>query len=330
MLGECSRPALVALASLVAACASPPAAGRASSTAATTTATAALTATSRAPEPAQPAPPGRPGIDVSVDVRGPLRAQFDPSLGGAAKPSLAVVVTNRSTGPVDVSGLRVHLDAVREGVEFRCAKEVGPQIGDREPSVLAPGESFVFDRDLDCALPLVGAYAVRVAVSFGAGAFREPQDVRAFTLTVTALPKVEPREIAGVPGLWASMGSSNKIAGGVGRGSGHTLLTLVNSSRKPIEVPRMRIAMRVYRLGNPIPCEDKPIVLHTPAVLAPGDSYNEPVEISCLGLSIAGTYDLVAKLIVPRGSEGDSEISLGKLRVAVVTDPTLLIPPLMP
>jgi hypothetical protein len=269
-------------------------------------------------------------VDVTVEVRAPLRARFEPSLGGAAKPSLGVVVTNRTAHVVDVSDLRVHLEAAREGVEFRCAQEVGPQLGDREPSSLAPGESYVFDRDLDCALPLVGAYAVRVAVSFGEGPFRTPREIRAFTLTVTALPKVEPHEIEGLPGLWASMGSSNKLAGGVGRGSGRTLLTVVNSTRKPIEVPRMRLAMRVYKLGNPIPCEDKPLVLGTPAVLGPGDTYNEPVEVSCLGLSVAGTYDVVARLVVPRGSEGDLEIPLGKLRVDVVTDPTILIPPLQP
>jgi hypothetical protein len=316
-------PAL-ALACLVASCAAPPPAGRTSATAAVTPRPGvAASASEVRPRPAR-------DVDVAVEVRAPLRARYEPSLGGAAKPSLAVVVTNHSKQAVDVTDLRVHLEAAREGVEFHCAKDVGAQMGDREPSSIAPGESYVFDRDLDCALPLVGAYAVRVAVSFGEGPFRAPREVRAFTLTVTALPKVEPHEIEGLPGLWASMGSSNQIAGGVGRGSGRTLLTLVNSSKKPIEVPRMRLAMRVYRLGNPIPCEDKPLVLGAPAVLGPGETYNEPIEVSCLGLSVAGTYDVAAKLVVPRGSEGDREIALGKLRVDVVTDPTILIPPLQP
>ena len=276
---------------------------------------------------ASAAPPSARSLDVVVEVRAPLRARFEPSLGAASKPSLGILVTNRTASPVSVSGLRVHLEAAREGVEFRCAKEVGPQLGDREPSSLAPGQSYLFDRDLDCALPLVGAYSVRVAVSFGDGAFRTPRDARVFTLTVTALPKVEPHEIEGLPGLWASMGSSTKIAGGAGRGGGRTLLTLVNSTRKPIEVPRMRLAMRVFRLGNPIPCEDQPLGLGAPAVLGPGDTYNEPIEVSCLGLSVPGSYEVVARLIVPRGSEGDLEIAIGRLRVDVVTDPMLLTPP---
>jgi hypothetical protein len=313
------RPSVLALALLVASCAPATPAGR-------TSATAAVTPRSTAA--ALASPPAAKDVDVVVEVRAPLRARFDPSVGAAMKPSLRIVVTNRSVIPVDVSALRVHLEAAREGVEFRCAKEVGPQLGDREPSSLAPRESFVFDRDLDCALPLVGAYAVRVAVSFGDGPFRALRDVRSFTLTVTALPKVEPHEIEGLPGLWASIGSSNKLAGGAGRGNGRTLLTLVNSTRKPIEVPRMRVALRVYRLGNPIPCEGAPVVLAVPAVLGPGDTYSEPMEVSCLGLSVAGTYDVVARLVVPRGTEGDVEIALGHLRVDVVTDPTLLIPPL--
>ncbi len=317
-----SRCSALAVAFLVASCAPAQPASR-------TSATAAVAVAPRSGAPELGAPASGPKVDVVVEVKAPARARFDPSVGGATKPSLGIVVHNRSAVQVDVSALRVHLEAAREGVDFRCAKEVGPQIGDREPSVLAPGESYVFDRDLDCALPLVGAYSVRVAVSFGNGPFATPREVRAFTLTVTPVPKIEPREIAGLPGLWASMGSTNKLQGGVGQASGRTLLTLVNASRKPIEVPRMRLAMRVYRLGNPIPCVDKPLEVAAPAVLGPGDTYSEPVEVSCLGLAVAGTYDLAAKLVVPRGSEGDLEIALGRLRVDVITDPTIFIPPIV-
>ena len=207
-------------------------------------------------------------------------------------------------------------------------KEVGAPLGEREPSTISPGASFTFERALDCALPLVGAYSVRVAVSFGKGAFRTPRDVQAFILTVTALPNVEPREIEGLPGLWAAMGLNSKLAGGAGRENGRTLLTIVNGTRKPIELPRMRLALRVYKVGNPIPCVDEPRDLKLPAVLGPGDAYNELVEVSCLGLAVPGTYDVAARLIVPRGSEGDREIALGRLRIDVLNDPTLFIPPI--
>jgi hypothetical protein len=313
--------ASVCCAFLVASCASAPPASRTSSTAAV--------APTSSPAPASP-PKAARDFDVAVEVRAPMHARYDPNIGGAAKPTLGVVVTNRSAQPLDVSDLRVHLEAAREGVAFRCAKELGAQMGDREPSVLAPGQSYMFDRNLDCALPLVGAYSIRVAVSFGSGPARIPREVSAFNLTVTALPNIEPREIEGLPGLWASMGASNKLAGGVDRGYGHTLLTIVNSSRKPIEVPRMHLALRVYRVGNPIPCEDQPLVIGTPPVLGPGETYTEPIVVSCVGLAKAGAYDIAARLVVPRGTEGDREIALGKVRVVVVLDPTIIVPPVYP
>jgi hypothetical protein len=306
--------AITTLGILVASCAATAQSGRASSTAAVST---------RATVAPAPAPPAPRDAEVAVEVRAPVRARYDASVLGAEKPWLGVVVTNRSARPIDVSDLRVYLEAAREGIAFRCARVVGAKPGDREPTALAPGETFVFDRALDCALPLVGAYAVHVGVSFGNGEWSRPHEVRAFNLAVTALPSIAPREIEGRPGLWAAMGSSSKLLGGARGGHGRTVLAVVNATRAPIEPPHMRLALRVYKQGNPIPCEDEPLTLALPEVLGPGETYYEPIEISCLGLSVAGTYDVAARLIVPRGTEGDREISIGRLRVDVVTDPSL-------
>lgn len=302
------------LAACFVACAAASPAGRASATAAVTPAANGATSEAVARE-----------ATVAVHVRAPLRARHDRSL--AAKPSLEVVVTNRSAQVLDVSELELQLETSREGVALRCASEVRPPLDNTEPTTLAPGATFVFDRPLDCALPLVGAYSLRVAVSFGAGAFRTSRHVRAFNLTVTALPNVGPSEVVGMPGLWAAMGSTSTLPGGTGQEHGRTLLTLVNSTDRPIELPRMQLSLRVYRLGNPIACEDAPLVLKTPAVLAPSDAYSEPIEISCVGLADPGTYDIAARLVVPRGSEGDLEVALGRFRVEVVGDPALRIAP---
>jgi hypothetical protein len=300
----------------VASCARASPAGRASATAGA--------AASSVAEPAT-APSHARDVDVEVQVRGPLRVRYDPNIAGAVTPSLAVVVTNRSSQSLDVSDLLAHLEAVRDGVAFRCANEIGAPLGVREPSTLAPGASHTFDRALDCALPLVGTYSVRIAVSFGNGRFRIARDVHAFSLTVTAPPNAGPREVRAQPGLWAAMGASRQLVGGAKSGHGHTVVTLVNSSPKPIEVPRMRLAFRVYRVGNPIPCEDQPISLGSPAALGPGDAYSEPADLSCLGLAVPGSYDVAARLIVPGGSEGDREVALGRLRIDVVADPNFVI-----
>lgn len=300
----------LALAALEGACASRNEAGRASPTAAFA--------------PARQVAPDAPSrTDVTVEVRAPQRARYDASVLAATKPTLGIVVTNRSTVPLDVSDLRVYLEAVREGTSFRCGREVAAGPGEREPSVLAPGASWVFDRMLDCALPLVGAYAVRVSVAFGRGAFRVAREARAFTLTVAALPNVAPRELDGVPGLWASLGSSTTLIGSTGGGHGRILLGLVNASPGPIEPPPMQLVLRVFKVGTSIPCEDAPLSLGTPPVLGSGQTYYEPLEVSCLGLSVPGTYDVVAQLVIPGGAEGDREIPIGRLRVEVVTDPSL-------
>ncbi|CAN5897636.1 hypothetical protein BH11MYX4_BH11MYX4_24120 [soil metagenome] len=304
--------ALLCLAAL--ACTPAPQAGRAQPTAATAT-----TRASAAPADASPA------VGVAVEMRGPLHARYDPTTAATTKPSLSVIVTNGSAQPVDVSDLHVHLEAVRETIAFRCAAQVGAPPGVREPSTLPPGQSFVFDRALDCALPLVGAYQVRVGVSFGKGPDRAPRIVRALGLTVTALPNVAPRKVEGSPGLWAALGASPLIPGGAGHG--RTLLTIVNATDQAVELPPMRLVLRVYRAGNPAACEDEPQTLALPAALGGGASYHEPVEVSCLGLAQPGSYEVVARLIVSGGTAGDREIGLGRLHIDVVTDPSLIIAP---
>lgn len=290
--------------------------GRASSTAAVAT----------APRAAAPPTTEAREADVAIEVRAPLHARYDSAVLAAAKPTLGIVVTNRTDHPIDVSDLRVHLSAARNGIDFHCNRVVGPALGEREASTLGPRSTTVFDRTLDCALPLVGSYAVRVGVSFGEGEWKTPHEVRAFGLTVTALPAVTPREISGQPGLWASMGSSTTLLGSPNGGHGRTLIAIVNATRAPVEPPRMHLALRVFKTGSSIPCEDQPVALAVPDVLGPGQTYYEPVEVSCLGLSVPGTYEVVARLIIRRGTEGDREIPIGRLRVEVVTDPSIPYP----
>jgi len=123
---------------------------------------------------------------VAIELRAPQRARWLSSSLSPATPPLDIVVTNRSSSPIDVSDLRVHLDAVREGVSFRCANEVGPAPGAREPATLESGESFVFERAIDCLLPLTGRYDVRASVSFGALPSRVAYPLRALALDVQA------------------------------------------------------------------------------------------------------------------------------------------------
>ena len=201
---------------------------------------------------ARPKAPSASDVTVRVDLRAPLHARFDPAVLAAAKSWLAIQVFNHGTTELDVSDFRAHLEATREGISFGCKKEIGPASGEREPSTLAPGASFVFERALDCALPLAGKYAVSVAVSFGRGAYRTPKSVRATTLTVTAPADIAPKAVEGYPGLYAAIGASARLDGGKDHGVGRMMLSLVSARKEPTHLPPLRLSLRVYRVGQSI------------------------------------------------------------------------------
>jgi hypothetical protein len=267
----------------------------------------------------------REAAEVAIDLRSPTHVRWVPATLAPSKPTLGIVVTNRGSAPLDVSNLRVRLQAIREEVSFRCAEEVGAAPGAREPEALAVGATFVFERTLDCGLPLVGSYAIHVGVSFGHGSWAAARDVHSFSLRVFATPEIEPRSVEPIPGLWGALGATSVMEGGQPGRSGRLVVALVNGGRTPLELPRFRLVLRVYRVGSPIPCEDAPIDLHAPAVLAGGESYHEPIVVSCLGLGVAGRYEVAGRLEIG-GPDDGWQVELGRLRVEIANEP-LLAPP---
>jgi hypothetical protein len=149
--------------------------------------------------------------------------------------------------------------------------------------------------------------------------------VRSFTLGVTAPRNAEPRPIAAVPGLWAALGASGVLFSDSGQGHGRVALALVNASPGPIELPALRLGLRVYRGGGTIACEEAPQVVAAPAALGAGAVHREPIEVSCLGLDVPGDYEVAARLIAPGG-----EAPIGRLGVRVASDPSLVVTPLRP
>lgn len=258
---------------------------------------------------------------VTAEVTRPTRVRYDPTLLAASRPAVRITVGNRGTSSIDVSNLRVRLDATRDGVPFQCADEVGPPARSRETQTLSAGTSAVFERTLDCALPLVGTYSVRVVVAFGrASPWTDGVTVRTLEVKVAASTNSAPQAVEGVPGLWAAVGAGGVVSATSNDAAGKLVVALVNGGLTTIDLPRLRLALRVYRAGSPIPCEDEPIRLSAPRSLAPGRTHVEVLAVSCLGLGKAGHYDIAARLLVPAsGSEG--EIALGRLHVEVSSDP---------
>jgi hypothetical protein len=254
---------------------------------------------------------------VEVSLAGPTRVLYSPATMRAPRPVIRVAVTNPTAQPLDVSDLRVRLDVTRGSQRVRCEDaRTNDASSRREPQALAPGASAVFVRSVDCPLALAGTYVVQVVVAFGrAEPFATGVVTKELALTVVAPPDAQPRAVASVPGLHAAIGSGGLVpsTNGVGR----IVVALVNAKSERIALPPMHVGLRVRRVGTDIPCEDEPTLLALPSHLEGSGVLTRPVDVSCLGLGVTGTYDVEARLLV-----GDEVFSIGSLRVEVSTDPS--------
>jgi hypothetical protein len=266
-------------------------------------------------------PPAADAIEVSAELRGKARVRYLPELLATPRPVVRIVIQNRGTAALDVSNLRVRLALTRDGVSFPCTEAVETE---RSPHEIVPGAKESFDRRVDCAMPLVGAYAVDISVAFGrAGRWSSGQVVRTVALQVDSPKDSEPRELAGLPGAWGAIGTSRSVGTSSAEAPDKLGVSVVNASPKSLDVPPMRLALRVYKSGSPIPCEDEPAELKVPAVLAPGRAYRETIAVSCLGLHSAGRYEIVGRLVYSTVDGRSTESEIGRIRVEVSSDPAV-------
>jgi hypothetical protein len=257
--------------------------------------------------------PGQPTPTVTAVLVGSPHVLYSPSILGTSRPSVRVTVSNPAGTPVDISNLRVRLEAFREGTRIDCERTPSTRAA-REPAQLGPGVKATFLRSVDCGLPLAGSYRANVIVAFGnVEPWASGKIVREIELTVAA-PNGEPRAIEAVSGLYAAIGASTLLSPPAEHG--RLVLGLVNAGSEPVVPPPMSVRLRVYRVGTPIPCEDEPIALALPAVLGPGTRHYVPVVVSCLGLGIEGVYDVEAVLLVRGGEQ-----VVGRLRLGITHDP---------
>lgn len=263
-------------------------------------------------------------VVVSAEVGGDARVRYSPELLEARGPIVKIAVENRGRAPVDVSNLRVRLDASRDGVPFPCSPEVGPEPRSREKSELPPGGAATFERRLDCALPLVGTYVVQIVVALGkSGPWHAGRSVRSLSLRVVSPPDRQPRSL-GSPGLWAAVGSSAVVGASAGDAPSKVAVAIVNGGASAVVAPPLRMALRVYRRGTAIPCEDQPHALELPPTLLPGRSYVQLVAVSCLGLGTPGHYEIAPRILVPASIEREAlEVELGRVQVEVSSDPSI-------
>ena len=266
-----------------------------------------------------------PNDVAEVSVRMPDAARYTASILRAERPPIRVRVVNRGNTPLDVSSLRVHLAAEREGTAYRCADDAGPARGAREPRVLRPHDDHEFERAVDCVLPLAGVYTIRVAVSFGDAAWRQPREVQTSRLAVRSTAALAPRPIGDTP-LRAVISASPMVANAQAKGSGRILIAVVNTGASAVPVPTLRVRALVRRSGTGPACEGESIPVRVPAFLNAGEAHHEPIELSCIALGAPGTYAIEVRLLV----DGAEELGLGTVRVDVTNDPSLVTPRAVP
>lgn len=254
---------------------------------------------------------------VEVSFAGPTRVLYSSSSMRSPRPEMHVAITNPTTRPLDVSDLRVRLDVTRGSQRVRCEEARGDEEARRrEPAVLSPGASSVFIRSVDCPLALAGVYVVQVVVAFGeAEPFANGVVAKELAVSIGAPSEAQPRAVASVPGLHGAIGPGGRVPSSTG--TGRIVVALANTTDDAIVLPAMRVAVRVRRAGTDIPCEDEPTKIALPPRLEGGAVVTRPVDVSCLGLGVAGTYDVEARLLV-----GEEAFPIGSLRVDVSTDPS--------
>ncbi|HEY8090759.1 MAG TPA: hypothetical protein VIF09_23015 [Polyangiaceae bacterium] len=298
-------------------------------------------ATSRGPEATPSAPtrvePGSPEPasfgDLSTlraSLHGPARLDYEPRSLGVAGQFVSIRVENTGAGTVPIPHLHASFAATREDVAFPCNVHVAGAQGAIEPPRLDPGQSFTFERLLDCAMTLPGRYDVRVWMHVdrekenlgdaGVGAF-----VGSLAIEVMANAGNAPHALPAHPGLYALMTGAPTAppmtADAWARGDYQVVVALVNGGREPVPVGPARVSLLVFKQGAGLPCAGQED-LQQPASLAPGRAHVVRVPVTCAPTR-EGHYELVGRLSL--GGEAQTEI--GRVGLLVTQDATFQFMP---
>lgn len=276
---------------------------------------------------------GKPGIFAHVS--GPRSAPFQQSAAGVGGVHASIRLTNTTGQPVDVRDLTVQFASTREGVSFPCVEHAGGQMRPREPALLRPNESFVFERDIDCGTTLVGRYEVSASVGWGGSAV---EFAGAFPLEVVGGPGA-PRPYPGRPALHVALVGDTVIKAmplsAWREGAYAPSAVLTNASPSPILLGAVRIVLVMKsKGGGPVPCEgesgSKVASLDTwkdaPQRLEPGVSKMVSVPIRCLPKG-DGDYQIEGFLVLGDGPV-EQGVPIGPLPLKITQDPGFTAPQL--
>lgn len=286
-------------------------------------------APSLSPAPMPPSPPSE-GIplsndpDIRVVLKVPSRAPYLVDELGVGGQSISVQLRNTGTRSADISRFRVAFTASRDGVAFPCKPPLGDSVKVR-PASLAPGQSFVFERDLACTMPLPGRYDVGVYVTVRDLAGARGDFVGQFPFDILEGSN-RPLPYPARPGLYVMMAGARRSrplsADSWARGDYHVVLSLVNGGSRPVLVGPGRLAFTTYREGSSLPCSGQAESLVLPDALAPGAVHVIQAPVTCAP-STEGEYEIVGRLTLGNGVD---PVEVGRVALKVTRTPVLFAP----
>lgn len=262
---------------------------------------------------------------LTVRLTGVSEAKYNPAALGLSAEHIELHVTNPSSSDVDLGAFRVSFQATREGVRFPCSERAVERAVEKEPKVLRARESFRYEREIGCSLPLPGVYTIEVFISLDRSNRRFR--IGSFSMNLVGSQKNDPRPHPAAPGLYGSVVGNPFVRPMPPHNSMkyNAVVALVNASPTPIRNLSASVVFRVYKVGQSIPCMESPVPLHLPSVLSPGETFTESVPVSCV-LDGLGDYDIVGSLDATTG-EGEKSADLGRYRLTITNDPLLFTPP---
>ncbi len=290
------------------------------------------------PPPNVAGTPVRSRAGLTIAVSGPRVAPYQRSAAGLGGYHALVRLTNGGQAPIDVAKMKVQFAATRDGVSFPCQHHaVMPQ---REPTVLGPGESHVYERDIDCSTTLLGRYELSATVAFGSGA---PESAGSFVVDVVGAQTSAPRPYPGRPALHVALVGETLVRGMPAAawrsGAFAPVVVVTNASQSPMTLGALRVVLRMLDAhGREVACTNERGSRHVgasmvdvwgaaPLSLEPGRSHAVSVPMRC-SVDGEGDFRVLGHVVLGDGPVEEGA-PVGPLTVKVSRDPSLIVPQLM-
>jgi hypothetical protein len=245
---------------------------------------------------------------VRIVLIAPKHAAYDPQALGISGEFVTIRVINDGLSRVALPSVRAVFTTTREGVAFPCNDRATDFRGSLEPSTLEAGQSFDFERLLDCRMPLPGRYEVRTWVATTGPRDETPlasagEYIGAFDLDVVARDDASPKPVPTVKGLFAIMTGADTVpklaADPWSQGTAYQVaVALINGGPTSLQLPAAHLSLLLYKQNAPYPCSQAAVPLDTPISLAPGTTCISHVAVRCAPTG-EGRYTVVGRLSVP-------------------------------